>query len=70
MGISNNEVDKIIKTKFDELESAMNATEKELLAEEEGEKEFDKAKMAFHFGRVQQIYIQLRYYISKKGLLK
>jgi hypothetical protein len=67
MGISNEQVDRLIKQKFVELEDAINATEKELL---KNEGEFDKARSAFQFGRVQQIYLELRYYISNKGLLR
>lgn len=67
MGISNEQVDKLVKEKFNELENAINATEKELL---KPEKEFDKAKAAFQFGRVQQIYVELRFYVGNKGLLK
>lgn len=67
MSISNEQVDKLIKEKFASLEEAINATEKELL---KSDNEFDKAKAAFQFGRVQQIYVELRFYVDNKGLLK
>lgn len=67
MSISNGQVDKLIKEKFASLEEAINATEKELLKSDNG---FDKAKAAFQFGRVQQIYVELRFYVDNKGLLK
>ena len=66
MGISNEELLKVFKEKFSELEAAINATEKELL---KNDNEFDKAKAAFHFGRAQQIYLVLNFYAKKKGLL-
>ena len=67
MGISNEQVDVLVKQKFSELETAINASEKELM---KSDAEFDKSKLAFQFGRVQQIYVELRYYVSYKGLLK
>lgn len=67
MGISNEQVDKIIKEKFANLEEAINSTEKELL---KTDSDFDKARTSFQFGRVQQIYVELRFYVSNKGLLK
>lgn len=66
MGISNEELSKLFKEKFSELETAINSTEKELM---KNENEFDKSKVTFHFGRVQQIYLELNYYARKKNLL-
>ena len=66
MSISNEQVDRLIKQKFTSLEEAINATEKELLKTDD----FDKARAAFQFGRVQQIYVELRFYVDNKGLLK
>lgn len=66
MGISNTEVDRLIKKKFGELEEAINATETELMKKDE---EFDKSKATFHFARMQQLYVDLRFYISSKGLI-
>lgn len=66
MGISNTEVDRLIKKKFNELEEAINSVETELMKTNE---EFDKAKATFHFARMQQLYVDLRFFISSKGLV-
>lgn len=65
MGISNTEVDRLIKKKFNELEEAINTTEAELMKPED---EFDKSRVTFHFARMQQLYVDLRFYIQNKGI--
>jgi len=65
MGISNVEVDRLIKKKFNELESAINSMEEELMKSDE---DFDKSKVAFQLARLQQLYIEARFYLSNKGL--
>ena len=63
MGINNSELSEKVKEKFTEMENAINLTEKELLR---GDGEFEKSKATFHFGRVQQIFSELYYYVQKR----
>jgi len=64
MGISNVEVDRLIKKKLNELEEAINTMEEEIMKSDE---EFDKSRLSFHFARMQQLYIEARFYLSNKG---
>ena len=64
MAFANNVVQKMIKTKVDELETAFNAAEKEILSED-----FDKARMSYKFARMQELFIELQAYMKNQSYL-
>jgi len=51
--ITQKQVDALVKIKFDEMEKSMNKVEEELLLDDD----FNKAKAAFYFSKVQDAYL-------------
>jgi len=66
MSLSNNQIQKLIKVKNGDIESAINSVERELLKDED---EFDKAKVNFYFGRLQQLYVEFQALLSNQSIL-
>lgn len=64
MGISNQKLKSIIEEKFSELEGAINSVEKELMKSPE---DVEIAKISFHFGRLQELYTEIRYFLKSQG---
>jgi len=56
MAYTNPEVQKLLGRKILEFEETINTLEKEIEKEDD---KYDKAKISFHFGRLQERYIQI-----------
>ena len=56
MAYTNTETQKLLGKKIEEFEETINTLEKEI--QKDGDA-FDKAKISFHYGRLQERYIQI-----------
>ncbi len=63
MPLSKPEVKKILRSKMAGMESCINSIEEQLNVEDE---EFKKHKIAFHFGRLQELYQEI-YSLQKES---
>lgn len=64
--LTNEEIFALIKQKDKDITDAINKVEESLLAPEEL---FDKSKASFHFARLEQLYIEMKFYMAKVNVL-
>lgn len=65
MSINNADINQLLKKKDKEITTTINFMEKSLLSET-----FDKSKVSFHFGRLEQLYLEFQSLLINKGILE